>query len=92
MTVAPADTNLARPISPTIPMPDHEVRQRAWFQVYVRLARPTAEWVTAAGLLYAFVIGPSIGQPLGDGYLVQVLLFAGAIFGFRSFEKVKGVA
>lgn len=82
----------ARPVPATIPMPDHPVRQTAWFQAYVRLARPTAEWVTAAGLLYAFVVGPAIGKALAEGYLVQVLLFAGGIFGIRAYEKVKGVA
>ena len=82
----------ARPIPASIPMPDHPIRQAAWFQIVVRLARPAAEWVTAAGLLYAFIIGPALGRPLEEGYLVQVLLFAGGIFGVRAFEKVKGVA
>jgi len=82
----------ARPIPATIPMPDHPIRQTRWFQIYVRLARPTAEWVTAGGLLYAFIVGPAIMRPLAEGYLVQVLLFAGGIFGVRAFEKVKGVA
>jgi len=82
----------ARPIPATIPMPDHPIRQTRWFQIYVRLARPTAEWVTAGGLLYAFIVGPAIMRPLDEGYLVQVLLFAGSIFGIRAFEKVKGVA
>ncbi|MFC0204743.1 hypothetical protein [Novosphingobium soli] len=91
MTEDPAEM-AARPIPATIPMPDHPVRQTAWFQAYVRLARPTAEWVTAGGLLYAFVVGPTIERPLAEGYLVQVLLFAGGIFGIRAFEKVKGVA
>lgn len=91
MTEATVD-GAARPIPATIPMPDHPVRQTVWFQAFVRLARPTAEWVTAAGLLYAFVVGPAIERPLNEGYLVQELMFAGAIFGIRAFEKVRGVA
>ena len=80
------------PIPDSIPMPDSPIRQKAWYQAYVRLARPTAEWVTAGGLLYAFIVGPAIAQPLAEGYLVQVLLFAGGIFSVRAYEKVKGVA
>jgi hypothetical protein len=90
--VTDTDDRAARPIPATIPMPDHPVRQTTLFQIYVRLARPTAEWVTALGLFYAFVLGPLIDKPLDEGYLVQVLLFAGSIFGIRAFEKVKGVA
>lgn len=86
------DDPAARPIPATIPMPDHPIRQTAWYQAFVRLARPTAEWVTAGGLFYAFIVGPAIDKPLDEGYLVQVLLFAGSIFGIRAFEKVKGVA
>lgn len=86
------DDQAARPVPATIPMPDSPIRQAAWFQAYVRLARPTAEWVTAFGLLYAFIVGPAISKPLAEGYLVQVLLFSGSIFGIRAFEKVKGVA
>lgn len=80
------------PVAPSISMPDHEVRQAKWYQLYVRLARPTLDWVTVAGVGYALVVGPAIGRPLEDGYLVQVLLFATGVFGVRTFEKVKGVA
>ncbi|MGF7151334.1 CRISPR/Cas system-associated exonuclease Cas4 (RecB family) [Sphingomonas zeicaulis] len=78
--------------APAIGMPDHPVRLARWYQLYVRLARPSLEWVTVAGVLYALVIGPAIGRPLDEGYLVQVLLFAGGLFGVRAYEKVKGVA
>ena len=43
-------------------------------------------------MLYACVIAPATGRPLSDGYLVQVLMFAGAIYGIKTFEKTKGVA
>lgn len=85
-------TKAAQPIPASIPMPDSPLRVNWWYQAYVRLARPTLDWVTVFGVLYALVIGPAIQRPLDDGYLVQVLLFATAVFSIRSFEKVKGVA
>lgn len=85
-------SNAAQPIPASIPMPDSPLRMKWWYQAYVRLARPTLDWVTVAGVLYALVIGPAIQRPLDDGYLVQVLLFATAVFSIRSYEKVKGVA
>lgn len=98
------DTNIGGPVdqvvveAPKAPppssinMPDHPIRAARLYQLYVRLARPTLDWVTVAGVAYALVIGPAIRRPLEDGYLVQVLLFATAVFGIRTFEKVKGVA
>lgn len=91
MTAETTET-AARPIPASIPMPDHPVRQSKIYQLYVRLARPTLDWVTVVGVLYALLIGPAISRPLDDGYLVQVLLFATAVFGIRTVEKVKGVA
>lgn len=81
-----------RPVPAGISMPDHPIRNRTWYQLYVRLARPSLDWVTTAGVGYALIVGPAIQRPLDDGYLVQVLLFATAVFGVRSYEKVKGVA
>lgn len=92
IAVDQVDVMVQAPAPASIPMPDHEVRQARWYQLYVRLARPTLDWVTVAGVLYAMLIGPAIGRPLAEGYLVQVLLFAGALFSIRSYEKVKGVA
>lgn len=78
--------------APSITMPDHEVRSTRWFQLYVRLARPTHDWLVAFGVGWALLLGPMALRPLGDGYLVQVLLYAGATFGIRTLEKIKGVA
>lgn len=80
------------PAAASITMPDHEVRQARWYQLYVRLARPTLDWIADLAALYGMVIAPATGRPLDDGYLVQVLLFVGTVYGVRSFEKVKGVA
>ena len=77
---------------PGINMPDHPIRRHWLYQAFERLWRPTAGWVTVAGLYYAFIHGPAIGRPLPEGYLVQVLLFAGGILGLKTAEKIKGVA
>lgn len=82
----------ARPVPASIPMPDHPIRQAKWYQLAVRLPRPALEWVTAASVGYAGIVGPAINRPLDEGYLVQILLFAGGLFGVRAFERVKGVA
>lgn len=76
----------------TIPLPDHPIRQRAWYQLFDRLWRPSAGWVTVGGLAYGFIIGPALGRPYDEGYLVQVLLFAGGLLGLKTVEKVRGVA
>lgn len=75
-----------------INMPDHEVRQARWYQVYVRLARPSLDWITNAGVLYSIVIGPAAGDRPPDGFVMIVLGWAGVVYGIKSFEKVKGVA
>ncbi|MEV4934430.1 hypothetical protein [Sphingobium sp. LSP13-1-1.1] len=79
-------------ITAAIVTPDHEVRQTRAFQLYVRLARPTHDWLVAFGVGWAMLGGPALGAPLADGYLVQVLLYSGATFGVRTLEKIKGVA
>lgn len=80
------------PVPSVINMPDHEVRQTRAYQLYNRLARPSHDWLVAAGVGWAVWVGPMVGRPLDDGYLVQVLLYGGATFGVRTLEKIKGVA
>ena len=75
-----------------IAMPDHPIRRHWAWQMIVRLPRPALEWVTVASVGYAGIIGPAIARPIDEGYLVQILLFAGGLFGVRAFEKVKGVS
>lgn len=75
-----------------IATPDHPVRQTKAFQLFVRLARPTHDWLVAFGVGWAVLFGPALNILLPDGYLVQVLLYSGATFGVRTLEKVKGVA
>ena len=75
-----------------IAMPDHPIRRNKWFQMFVRLPRPALEWITVGSVGYAGIVGPAILRPLDEGYLVQILLFAGTLFGVRAWEKHKGVA
>lgn len=79
-------------MSDGIGLPDHPVRHTVLWQIFDRLWRPTMGWVCVAALAYAAIIGPAIGRPLEDGYLVQVLLFIGGVYGAKSYEKLKGVA
>lgn len=78
--------------APGIAMPDHPIRHLALYQAFERLWRPAAGWVTVGGLFYAFIWAPASGKPLEDGYLVQVLLFAGGILGLKSWEKSRAIA
>lgn len=79
-------------MSDAIPLPDHPVRKTLPYQLYARLARPTLDWVSACSVAYVGVIGPWTGVMVSEGYLVQILMFATATFGIRTYEKVKGVA
>jgi hypothetical protein len=79
-------------MSDAINLPDHPIRHNRTWQIFCRLPRPALEWVTVGSVAYGGVIGPAINQPFGEGYLVQILLFAGALFGVRAYEKIKGVA
>lgn len=85
-------TQAAQPIPASIPMPDHEIRMKPWYQLFNRLARPSHDWLVAAGVGWAVWVGPMVAMPLEEGYLVQVLLYGGATFGVRTLEKIKGVA
>ena len=75
---------------PSINMPDHEVRTKTWYQVYVRLARPSLDWITNAGVAYSILIGPAVGDRPPDGFVIIVLGWAGVVYGLKSYEKVKG--
>jgi hypothetical protein len=81
------------PATSGINMPDHPIRSASWYQLFERLWRPALGWVSCPiAVSYATVIAPWSGHPLEEGYLIQVLMFSGAIYGIKSFEKVKGVA
>ena len=75
-----------------IPLPDHPIRRHPLWQAFDRLWRPAAGWAAMLGVLYAGVIGPVIGRPMGEAYLALWLAFAAAMLGLKSLEKVRGVA
>jgi len=62
------------------------------WQAFDRLWRPAAGWAAMLGVLYAGLIGPVIGRPMGEAYLALWLTFAAAMLGLKSLEKVRGVA
>ena len=82
----------AQPIPASIPMPDSPIRQKGWYQIYARLARPTLDWIGAAGAAWSLFVGDWLGNPMADGTRIIVLGFVAALYGVRSFEKTKGVA
>lgn len=77
---------------PQIPMPDHEVRMSRWYQLFVRLARPTLDWVGVMGAAWSQFLGDWLGQPMSGGDRIIVLGFVCTLFGIRTLEKIKGVA
>jgi len=82
----------ARAAASCIPMPDSPIRQRTWYQVYARLARPTLDWIGCAGAAWSLFLGDWLGMPMEDGTRLIVLGFVGALYGVRTYEKRAGVA
>lgn len=84
----------ARPIPASIPMPDSPIRQKGWYQVYARLARPTLDWTGVAGAAHAFGLFDGFGlfTPANDGRAIIILGFVAALYGIRTVEKTQGVA
>lgn len=79
-------------IPASIPMPDSPLRLKWWYQAYVRLARPTLDWVGVAGAAWSLFVGDWLAHPMDDSARIIVLGFIAALHGVRSFEKVRGVA
>lgn len=90
---SPRAPNAGTPAVPsTINMPDHEVRQEKWFQIYVRLARPTLDWITNAAVLWTMILQPLLFNKFDIVAATLALAWAAAVYGIKSFEKIKGVA
>lgn len=75
-----------------INMPDHGIRSHVLYQLFVRLARPTLDWVTVGAVYYHL-----IGQPFFMGHFDVVaagitLAWAAAVYGIKTYEKKAGVA
>ena len=89
----PNEANAGNPSVPsTINMPDHEVRQEKWFQVYVRLARPTLDWVTVGAVGWVLIVQPAIQRQFDVAAAGLTLAWAATVYGFKFAEKIKGVA
>lgn len=81
-----------RPIPASIPMPDSEIRTRPWYQVYVRLARPTLDWIGVLGAAWALGLCDLLSKPMGDGTRIITLAFVGSLYSIKTVEKRMGVA
>jgi hypothetical protein len=87
------DANASTPAVPsTINMPDHWVRQAAAYQLYVRLARPTLDWITNGVVVWCMVLQPWLLDKFDVAAAGMSLAWAGTVYGFKFAEKVKGVA
>lgn len=85
-------TKAAQPVPASIPMPDASLRTHWAYQLYVRLARPTLDWIGVFGAAWSLFLGDHFGKPMPDGTRIIVLGFVAALYGVRTFEKTKGVA
>ena len=89
----PEQPNAGTPSVPsTINMPDHEVRQARWYQVYVRLARPTLDWATLAWFCWVTMIQPVVAGRFDVAACGMSLAWCATVYGIKTFEKTKGVA
>jgi hypothetical protein len=73
-------------------MPDHPIRLDVRYQLFVRLARPTLDWIGNIGAAYALFIGHLIALPMSEAYATLTYLFVGALYGIKTYEKQKGVS
>lgn len=91
---APRSTSAeaGRPIPASIPMPDSAIRETWPFQLYVRLARPTLDWVGVGAAAYNLGLCDFLSRPVPDTTRIVVLAFVGALYGLKTVEKMRGVA
>jgi len=75
-----------------INMPDHWIREQAWYQAFVRLARPTLDWITNATVTWTMILQPLLFGRFDITAAGMSLAWAGTVYGFKFAEKIKGVA
>lgn len=80
------------PVPSVINMPDHSVRQERWFQVFVRLSRPTLDWVTIIILLWTCIAQPWFFDKFDIVAAGMSYAWAAAVYGIKSWEKKVGVS
>lgn len=87
------EPNAGNPAVPSsINMPDHWVRQQTWFQVFVRLARPSLDWATIAWFVWVTIIEPAGFRHFDPIACGMCLAWSATVYGFKYAEKIKGVA
>lgn len=85
--------NAGNPSVPSsINMPDHEVRQAKWYQIFVRLARPTLDWATIGWFVWCTIMEPVIKDRFDSTAVPMCLVWCATVYGFKFAEKIKGVA
>lgn len=82
----------ARPIPASIPMPDSPVRLNYAYQMFVRLARPSLDWIGNLGALWALGLCDLLSRPMSDATRIITLGFVGGLYATRTVEKRMGVA
>lgn len=85
-------TKAAKPVPASIPMPDSAIRQHWAWQLYVRMSRPTLDWVGVFAAYWSLGGSDIAGKAMPEGTRIIVLGFIAALYGVRTFEKAKGVA
>jgi len=89
----PETANAGNPAVPsTINMPDHEVRQERWYQIFVRLARPSLDWATIGWFVWCTMLEPMIKNRFDSTAVPMCLVWCATVYGFKFAEKIKGVA
>lgn len=76
----------------SIAMPDHEVRDASWYQVYVRLARPTLDWITNATVAWTMILQPVCLREFDIVAAGMALAWAASVYTIKTWEKKAGVA
>jgi len=87
-------TNVEVKAGPTgaINMPDHGIRAHWAYQLFVRLARPTLDWVTVYAVAYHMFVQPFYMGKFDVVAAGLSLTWAAAVYGIKTYEKKAGVA
>lgn len=75
-----------------INMPDHPVRMTKWYQLYVRLARPSLDWATLAWFVWVTICQPLFLRTFDVVACGMSLVWCAAVYGVKTYEKMRGVA
>jgi hypothetical protein len=75
-----------------INIPDHPIRHTRWYQIYVRLARPTLDWATIGIMIWTTILQPLLTNEFDIVAAGMSYTWAAAVYGIKTYEKTKGVA